>query len=194
MSLKHILLGLLRDPHSGYDLKRTFDETLRHFWRAELSQIYPCLQRMEEEGLLKSETQQSPQGPNRRVYRRTAAGEGELRQWLAAEPVRAQPRLGYLAQVFFQSELGGLRKTRAFLLDLRQEFSQELAKYLAIERQLVDEHPGLSDATDPDNLLNPYLTLRFGIHRLQANLAWCDESLSRIEALLEQPTMDRQGG
>ena len=37
MSLEHILLGLLREPASGYDLKAIFDERIQHFWAAELS-------------------------------------------------------------------------------------------------------------------------------------------------------------
>jgi len=52
MSLRHIMLGMLREPHSGYDLKKGFDRSLRNFWRAELSQIYPLLQKMDDEGLL----------------------------------------------------------------------------------------------------------------------------------------------
>ncbi len=48
MSLQHILLGLLREPASGYDLKAYFDKSVRYFWAAELSQIYPTLQRMEK--------------------------------------------------------------------------------------------------------------------------------------------------
>ena len=48
------MLGMLREPHSGYDIKKTFEKSLRSFWRAELSQIYPLLQKMEDEGLLTS--------------------------------------------------------------------------------------------------------------------------------------------
>ena len=40
MSLDHILLGLLREPATGYDLGNAFSENVRHFWSAELSQIY----------------------------------------------------------------------------------------------------------------------------------------------------------
>ena len=37
MSLKHIMLGMLREPHSGYDIKKQFEKSLKNFWRAELS-------------------------------------------------------------------------------------------------------------------------------------------------------------
>ena len=50
MSLDHILLGLLREPATGYDLGNAFSENVRHFWSAELSQIYPALKRLEQRG------------------------------------------------------------------------------------------------------------------------------------------------
>jgi len=80
MSLDHILLGLLREPASGYDLKDAFNETVAHFWSAELSQIYPTLKRLEERGLLRSRREPSPKGPDRRVYRLTGEGREELRR------------------------------------------------------------------------------------------------------------------
>ena len=67
MSLKHIMLGILREPYSGDDLKKRFDKSLRSFWRAELSQIYPLLQMMEKEGFLSSKSDESDIGPTRRV-------------------------------------------------------------------------------------------------------------------------------
>ncbi len=55
MSLKHILLGLLEKPNSGYDIKQYFDQVFRHFWAADLAQIYPTLNRLEKEGLASSD-------------------------------------------------------------------------------------------------------------------------------------------
>jgi PadR family transcriptional regulator AphA len=54
MSLDPILLGLLREPASGYDLKALLDHGIGHFWAAELSQIYPTLKRLEKDGFLTS--------------------------------------------------------------------------------------------------------------------------------------------
>ena len=62
MSLQHILLGLLREPASGYDLKAYFDSSVRYFWAAELSQIYPTLQRMEKSGRLPLFSLRVPRG------------------------------------------------------------------------------------------------------------------------------------
>ena len=47
MSLKHALLGFLSyAPMTGYDLKRYFDQSIHHFWNANLSQIYPRLMKV----------------------------------------------------------------------------------------------------------------------------------------------------
>ena len=44
MSLDHAILGFLNyKPLSGYDLKKVFDSSVRHFWYADQSQIYRTL-------------------------------------------------------------------------------------------------------------------------------------------------------
>ncbi len=99
MSLKHIMLGMLGDPCSGYDIKKNFERSMQNFWHAELSQIYPMLQKMQDEGLLTSKAGASSSGPTRRVYERTAAGLSELQAWLLGGPTLGTERIGYLAQV-----------------------------------------------------------------------------------------------
>jgi PadR family transcriptional regulator, regulatory protein AphA len=45
------VLGLIElAPRSGYEIKRTIDRTIRHFWAASYGQIYPELGRLEEQG------------------------------------------------------------------------------------------------------------------------------------------------
>ena len=51
MSLPHVILGFLQyAPATGYDLKKTFDATVRHFWPADQSQIYRTLAQLVEQG------------------------------------------------------------------------------------------------------------------------------------------------
>src|SRR5262245_50207413 len=105
MSLDHILLGMLREPASGYDIKTAFDQGARYFWSAELSQIYPSLQKMERAGWLKSHREPSPKGPERRIYRRTAKGADELRRWLISGPAMGTERFAYIAQLIYFGEV-----------------------------------------------------------------------------------------
>ena len=127
MSLDHILLGMLRQPSTGYDIKNRFKNDIRVFWSAELSQIYPTLKRLEKNGWLRSRTEPSPKGPARRVYRPTAAGRAELTRWLRSGPILGSERFAYLAQLFFMDALGNVEETRGFLLKLRESLRHWLA-------------------------------------------------------------------
>lgn len=90
MSLEHILLGLLREPATGYDIKNAFSASVRHFWSAELSQIYPTLKRLEQRRMLRSRLEPSPKGPNRRVYTLTEEGRADCCAGCAAVPRSAR--------------------------------------------------------------------------------------------------------
>ncbi len=184
MSLDHLLLGMLKEPASGYDLKRAFGQTQRHFWDAELSQIYPALQRLERRGLLSSTREASARGPGRRVYRRTAAGTRELKTWLRSEPVITQPRFAFLGQLVFHDELRDFRRTRAFLERLRAAFATRLEELCRIEAMWSSGSSGWPDAL-PDEDLHGHIALRLGITRMESAIAWCDESICRVDARLE---------
>lgn len=181
MSLEHILLGLLRRPAFGYELKAQFDATVRHFWAADLAQIYPTLQRLEGRGLLASRREPSPNGPERKVYRLTRAGRAELRRWLRSGPQVGAERFGYLAQLFLMDELADPAATREFLRALRQRLAAWREELLAVERRALEEAGG-RDAVDAA-AFHPFATLRMGILTLAAKLAWCDESLARLDRL-----------
>lgn len=180
MSLEHILLGLLQRPGSGYDLKATFDGTVRHFWAAELSQIYTTLQRMERTGLLKSRVEPSAKGPARKVYSVAPTGRRALRAWLTDAPKVNDQRYTYLAQLFFMDSLSSLDQTLAFTTSLRETRADALKTFRAIERQWLDEADGSVDDMSDENF-HQYVTLRAGIHTMAARLRWCDETIRMIK-------------
>ena len=123
MSLEHILLGMLQQPASGYDLRSEFESGARFFWSAELSQIYPTLKRMEKRGWLESRLEPSPKGPDRRVYQRTLVGRDVLRDWLLSGPATGSERFAFIGQLVFMGELDDLEATLEFLMELREELS-----------------------------------------------------------------------
>ena len=180
MSLEHILLGMLTKPLCGYDLKAEFEAGARHFWFAELSQIYPTLRRMEQQGWLKSRTEPSPHGPPRRVYSRTRAGTSELRRWIRQEPLVGVERFAYIGQLIFMDQIDDLGATLSFLEQLR-ELLHEKWQYLKLaEKEMVDECGG-----DPDNMpsadFHEHMSLRMGILSLGAKVRGCDESIRRVK-------------
>ena len=181
MSLKYILLGMLGSPHSGYDLKKEFNKSLRNFWNAELSQIYPQLQKLERDGLLTSERVASSNGPPRRVYSRSEAGRHALLAWLADGPKVGEERLSYIAQVFFLSEIGDTDEALRFFRDLRDHMALWLASLREVELQWQAEDPRYPDDL-PDAAFYPQLTLALGLKKVQCNVEWCDECIARLEA------------
>ena len=183
MSLDHILLGLLRDPATGYDLKSAFGERIRHFWSAELSQIYPTLKRLEQRRMLGSRIEPSPKGPNRRVYSLTETGREELRRWLRGGPEVGTERFAYLAQLYFMDAVGDLHETRAFMSELRDHLARWLAQLRSVERKVTD---ACGDAPERygDAGFHRFATLRMGIHSIGSKVAWCDETLAAIDRRL----------
>ncbi len=185
MGLDHILLGMLRQPASGYDLKQEFERSVRHFWFAELSQIYPALKKLEERGLLRSQRVPSARGPERRVFETSEDGDDELERWLLSDPVIPSDRITYLAQLFFMGELEDLAATERFMERLRGMMVTRLAVLRAIETEWMGAigvvEDGLTEIDD-DHVFHMYTTLRMGIHALRSRVEWCDETLDAIRA------------
>ena len=183
MSLDHILLGLLREPATGYDLKNAFSENVRHFWSAELSQIYPTLKRLEQRRMLRSRVEPSPKGPNRRVYTLTAEGRTELLHWLRGGPAVGTERFAYLAQLYFLDAVGDIEETRAFMTALQDHLSRWLAQLRAVEREVTGAY-GDAPERYSDGGFHRFAALRMGIHSIGSKVAWCDETLAAIDRRL----------
>ena len=183
MSLNHILLGLLREPAAGYDLKAVFDERISRFWSAEFGQIYPTLNRLEERGLLRSHVEPSDRGPNRRVYGLTEEGRAVLLRWLGSGPAVGTERFAYLAQLYFMDTLGDLHETHAFMTDLKQRLNEWLARLEAIERAVTADH-GNAPEYYSDGGFHQFATLRMGILSIGSKVQWCDETLAAIDRRL----------
>lgn len=181
MSLQHILLGMLNEPATGYDLKKQFNQSLRHFWHAELSQIYPQLQKLEQDGFLKSSAGESVKGPPRRVYTRTPKGRRELVKWLANGPKLGDERIGYLAQVYFLENLRDPAKIISFMEKLRDYMANWLEQLREVERCWKASDPRYPDEL-PDQHFYQQLTLAMGLTKVKANLVWCEATLKRIHA------------
>ncbi len=185
MSLDHILLGLLREPASGYDLKKLFDERIGHFWAAELSQIYPTLKRLEDRGLVSSRPAPARRGSGRRVYELTDAGREVLRTWLTETPRLGAERMAYLGQLYFMGELDDLWQTLRFVRALRERFATKLAALEAVERTWMAADSGYPEGLPADDL-HVHLTLRKGLHSLKAHLEWCDETITTLQRRLSE--------
>ena len=182
MSLEHILLTFLDRPTSGYDLKREFEAGAATFWPAQLSQIYPTLKRLEERGLLRSASEASNKGPDRRTYVRTETGTQELERWLRSDPQVGRERFAYLGQLSAMAQLGDPEATSSFLIRLRQAFAERLDYLEQFESVILGEDtPELVD----ERSFYDWAALRMGTTGLQARISCCDELIGIIERRTE---------
>lgn len=92
MSVRHAVLGLLtQEPGHTYDLKRRFNERIGSFWDINMGQLYQTVDRLEQEGLVRSMGLVEEQGRSKRVYHVTESGRSELEHWIPTRSMRARP-------------------------------------------------------------------------------------------------------
>ncbi|MDD5747445.1 MAG: PadR family transcriptional regulator [Actinomycetota bacterium] len=99
-----ILLFLAEGPSHGYEIARSFRESMPKGFCADPSVLYRMLKSMEEEGLMTSSLEESTSGPPRKVYSLTDDGYEALDMWASG--------LDGLSELLadFQKRYGRLRK------------------------------------------------------------------------------------
>lgn len=179
MSLEHAILGFLNyHPYSGYDLKKIFDTSIRHFWPADQSQIYRTLARLEENGLAEMERIPQEDRPDRKVYHITETGRAELLRWISGPPPLGEPRSAPLIQVFFSGQLSD------------EEILAKFEGYAAIMRAILSQYdqvpaqigPFQQEIPSPREHFFWMLTLENGLANLRANLQWAESVIERIKS------------
>ena len=173
MSLRHAILGFLSvEPMSGYDLKRAFDTSVRHFWSADKAAIYRTLAQLEAEGLTTRTRHPQDRRPDRHVHTLTDAGGAALDAWLRAPLADAQVREPFLLQLFFVDRAGPDAR-RAVIRAEREQVAARIEALEAVAAALPDA-PALA---------GPIATLDAGLWSLRAWAAWLD----RAEAWADAP-------
>jgi PadR family transcriptional regulator AphA len=177
MSLEHAILGFLNyQPLSGYDLKKVFDTSVRHFWPADQSQIYRTLAGLSKKAWAEVELIRQENRPDRKVYHITPAGREELLRWLAAPVPPDEPRSAPLIQVFFS----GLRSDEEVLAYFEQAAGQ-MRQLLEVFAQVPEQAaPYYELAGSPRDIFYWMLTLECGVANARAQLAWIESVIERL--------------
>lgn len=181
MSLKHALLGFLSyQPMTGYDLKQHFDRSIYYFWNAKLSQIYPTLNQMREDGWLTMEVDYQEDRPNRKVYHITDAGRDEFQRWQQEPTGVSSIRVPFMIKVFFGGQLG----KEDMLAQLRHQMrlhQEQLAAYHEKVRMVMQQNVEATGMVREGIFWG--LTLEMGIRYEQGWIEWCEEAIEKIEAM-----------
>ena len=184
MSLKHALLGILTvKPMTGYELKQFFDSTVQHFWNAELSQIYPTLKHLEEQGWVEKRVEVQESRPNKKIYEITDDGKEEYTRWALHPLPPADLRDPFLIRVFFGDNLS-VEDMLVLLRHQMEEQQKVLAFNEAVLRPKIKEGVGAYGSTRRGLFWT--LTLEMAIAHRRAYVEWCEQSMK----LLEQTLLD----
>ena len=168
-STRYAVLGLLAlEPMSGYDIRRASTETLSHFWHESYGQIYPTLAKLAKEGLVRLLPRAQDDARARKVYALTPKGRRALSAWRKRPPTSRPFRNELLLKLFTAETLDDVRP---HLEALREEEQARLEEYAAIERRIAHDAKGHRSAA----LWRA--TMRYGVHRSRAVLAWIEETL-----------------
>lgn len=137
MSLRYAILGVLDGrAMTGYELGAFFEASANWVWSAKLSQIYPLLNSMADEGVIRREDLATGRRQSTR-YELTDAGHAELRAWLTT-PHPIQPlRDGAFLQALFL-ELLDADDVDAVLSDFANQQRERIRAWEEHQRQLLD--------------------------------------------------------
>ncbi|WP_294143534.1 PadR family transcriptional regulator [uncultured Clostridium sp.] len=182
MSLKHGLLGLLSyGSMTGYELDKTFKDSLFLFWKAQTSQIYRELNGMEQSGWLTSEIVYQTDKPNKKLYSLTESGRKELHAWLSENNLdnEFQTRSTFLMKLFFSGE-----KNSGDNIEMLKEYKVRCLEELDALKTVGGSIEHYSQFTS-QNREPVYwgLTARFGELHIKACLEFAEEAIKTLEKL-----------
>jgi DNA-binding PadR family transcriptional regulator len=154
---------------TGYDIKSLVDKATSNFWAASYGQIYPELRRLEDQGLIRGQSE--PTGRRARtVYELTDAGRAALDSWLDAPmEIVFEVRDEGMLKLFF-SDFGSPERRIALVRAIRESHEQTLARL----RRIAEPNPPVNEG--------PRLTLEFGIGLNQWIVEWCETTERRLAA------------
>lgn len=110
MDVKTLCLGLLTVGDAcGYDLKKTFETSFKHFFPAGYGSIYPALADLASAGLVSCREIPQVGKPDRKVYSITPAGEQAFRDALNSTEPQHKLRSEFLAMIYFADRIDDAR-------------------------------------------------------------------------------------
>lgn len=177
MSLRHAILGLLyRRPASGYDLLKTFNESLAHVWPATQSQLYTELGHLTSSGLVVVRSE-GPRG--RKEYGLTEAGDAELHHWLVDVEPEPPRRNDALLRMFFFDRLD-TSEARTYLEKRAVVAGRQQAALIAVSEQTERDGGPLSTYG--------LITLEFGVRLAEMTREWAEWASEQLPTISRPET------
>jgi PadR family transcriptional regulator, regulatory protein AphA len=178
LSLEFAILGFLNyEPFTGYELKKIFDSSVRHFWSADQSQIYRTLAKLTASGMTEVEHVAQRDRPDRKLYHLTPAGRQAFQDWLRGPFPMQESKSGPLVQVFFAAQMSDAELLEKFQT-AAAIFSTVLERYSQVPAQ-IEEY--MQKVPSPREHYFWMQTLELGLRTTRANLEWAEAIIADIQ-------------
>ncbi|MEI7024881.1 PadR family transcriptional regulator [Paenibacillus sp. y28] len=173
------LLGLLtQGPCSGYDLMLKMEP----IWKAQHSQIYPLLAKMEQEGFVVHELQPQTEKPDKKIYTITDTGREALLAWLPEPP---DERAGRDEMIIKAQSIWliGPEAGRALFTNREAVYRDRIRYY----QELLDKHHqgGVQPPSPSSPDFGSYILLKRYMGVFTWQMEWCRWVLSLLDEQAE---------
>ncbi|WP_040984762.1 PadR family transcriptional regulator [Oceanobacillus jeddahense] len=180
MSLRFGILGLLSKwEASGYDIKKEFDDVLSVVWHSHLSQIYPELNKLEKEGMIKSKVIPQAGKPDKKVYAITDNGVEALQNWLLTPPEPPKIKDTFLMQTFFMDNI----PADEVLLQLRIYKKEREQRLSRMKKNVLERLKSIQERNVmKSRILMAFAVLRRGLEQEKQYIKWCEDTIKFVES------------
>ncbi len=177
-TLKYAILGLVnRNPLTGYDITKAFNEGLVEFWYAKHSQIYPELKKLTDEGLISYETVIQGEKLEKKLYTITEKGKKSLQKWLVKdEPLEPTPKDIFRLKAYFCDEMDNATLLKQFESTLNKH--SERLEYLESSMEELLKKKDVSKVFSPN--FGDYIVLNGAIMREKSYIDWLNDCIKKI--------------
>ena len=167
------VLGQLRQPISGYDLRKLISGSVGYIWQPSKTQLYVVLGRLVAAGLASRREVAQRERPDKQLYWISAAGRRSVRDWLDRDEDAGDPDSSRLVLKLFFGAQGDREALLRQLAAFRDAYAERLATYEAKARSTGPRERAVGDEFTA-------LTLRYGIVRARAAVEWATTALEEL--------------
>lgn len=170
--IEQVILGMLMESKmSGYDIKKTTEQTVGLYFTISYGSLYPALKRLVDSGMvIEEETNNSK---NKKLYELTDSGRQSFLNWLR-EPLQANRR-EYLVKIFFYDYLDQESRMRNLQLYLHEQ-TAVLSRIEAVESIVNQE---LTQIPNKDDYYYRMSVMHYGLQFYRMELGWLQQLIEK---------------
>ncbi|RJE88502.1 PadR family transcriptional regulator [Paenibacillus sp. 1011MAR3C5] len=172
--VEQVILGMLmQGKMSGYDIKKTTEQTVGLYFTISYGSLYPALKRLVEGGMVTEE--ETNNSKNKKLYELTEAGRQSFLSWLR-EPLQSNRR-EYLVKIFFYDYLEQDTRVRNLGLFMHEQ-TAVLSRIEAVERIVGQE---LTQIPNKDDYYYRMSVMHYGLQFYRMELEWLKQLIEKRE-------------